>query len=221
MGYLAAWRILNAADFGVPQLRPRVVIVALRREIWDRFDWPQVQPHNPPSVGETLYPLMASRGWRGAEAWRKKADDIAPTIVGGSKKPGGPDLGPTRAKRAWATLGVDGMGIADLPPGPEHPANHMPRLTVDVLTFQVTEIAKTCLERLKFPGIAGSSSRTQKSDLRDLRLLRPRGERPHSSAAKHRNELAPFHSITSSALVCSACGTVSPSTLAVLRLITS
>jgi site-specific DNA-cytosine methylase len=74
MGYLAAWRILNAADFGVPQLRPRVVIVALRREIWDRFDWPQVQPHNPPSVGETLYPLMASRGWRGAEAWRKKAD---------------------------------------------------------------------------------------------------------------------------------------------------
>jgi DNA (cytosine-5)-methyltransferase 1 len=133
MGYLAAWRILNAADFGVPQLRPRVVIVALTREIWDRFDWPQVQPHNPPSVGETLYPLMASRGWRGAKAWREKADDIAPTIVGGSKKHGGPDLGPTRAKRAWATLGVDGMGISDLPPGPEHPANHMPRLTVPMV----------------------------------------------------------------------------------------
>src|SRR5690606_26278421 len=48
--------------------------------------------------------------------------------VGGSKKHGGPDLGPTRAKRAWATLGVDGHGIADEPP----PSNFvgMPRLTV-------------------------------------------------------------------------------------------
>jgi DNA (cytosine-5)-methyltransferase 1 len=133
LGYLAAWRILNASDFGVPQLRPRVVIVALKREIWDRFDWPQVAPHNPPTVGETLFPVMASRGWKGAEAWRERADDIAPTIVGGSKKHGGPDLGPTRAKRAWASMGVDGMGIADLPPGPDAPHNHVPRLTVPMV----------------------------------------------------------------------------------------
>jgi DNA (cytosine-5)-methyltransferase 1 len=73
---------------------------------------------------------MASRGWPGAEAWRDKADEIAPTIVGGSKKHGGPDLGPTRAKRAWASIGVDGMGVADLPPGPDDPEGHMPRLTV-------------------------------------------------------------------------------------------
>jgi DNA (cytosine-5)-methyltransferase 1 len=133
MGYLAAWRILNASDFGVPQLRPRVIIVALKREIWDRFDWPQVLPHNPPTVGETLYPLMASRGWKGAEAWREKADDVAPTLVGGSKKHGGPDLGPTRAKRAWKSMGVDGMGIADLPPGPEHSCVYLPRLTVPMV----------------------------------------------------------------------------------------
>jgi DNA (cytosine-5)-methyltransferase 1 len=133
MGYLAAWRILNAADFGVPQLRPRVVIVALKRDIWDRFDWPQVQPHNPPTVGELLYPLMASRGWPGAQAWRQRADDIAPTIVGGSKKHGGPDLGPTRAKRAWASMGVDGMGVADFPPGPDDPEDYLPRLTVEMV----------------------------------------------------------------------------------------
>ncbi len=133
MGYMTGWRLLNASDFGVPQLRPRVVIVALRKDLWDRFDWPQVAQQNPPTVGETLKDLMASRGWRGAKAWAAGADEIAPTIVGGSKKHGGPDLGPTRAKRAWASLGVDGMGIADLPPGPDDPIRHTPRLTVPMV----------------------------------------------------------------------------------------
>ncbi len=71
--------------------------------------------------------LMAADGWRGASAWRTRADSIAPTIVGGSKKHGGPDLGPTRAKRAWEALGVDGRGIADMPPAQDF--RGMPRLT--------------------------------------------------------------------------------------------
>jgi len=71
---------------------------------------------------------MASRGWPGADAWREKACSIAPTIVGGSLKHGGPDLGPTRAKKAWEALGVDGHGIVDEPPGPDFVGN--PRLTV-------------------------------------------------------------------------------------------
>lgn len=133
MGYMTGWRLLNASHFGVPQLRPRVVIVALQKDIWDRFDWPQESPRNPPTVGETLYDLMVSRGWPGAAEWSKRADEIAPTIVGGSKKHGGPDLGPTRAKRAWATMGVDGMGIADEPPGPHDPVKLKPRLTVPMV----------------------------------------------------------------------------------------
>lgn len=131
LGYEADWRLLNASDFGVPQLRPRVVIVALQKGLADSFDWPSVELHNPQTVGETLYDLMASRGWRGAAAWRERANDIAPTIVGGSKKHGGPDLGPTRAKRAWASLGVDGLGIADEPPGPDFVG--MPKLTVPMV----------------------------------------------------------------------------------------
>jgi DNA (cytosine-5)-methyltransferase 1 len=78
---------------------------------------------------------MASRGWPGAEAWRELADKIAPTIVGGSHKHGGPDLGPTRAKRAWAAMGVDGMGIADEPPGPDFPLDGAPKLTVEMVAF--------------------------------------------------------------------------------------
>jgi len=128
MGYVADWRLLNASDFGVPQLRPRVVIVALKRELSDEFDWPTALPHNPPTVGETLKDLMAAKGWGGAEAWAARANDIAPTVVGGSKKHGGPDLGPTRARRAWASLGVEGRTIAEEAPSPDFVG--MPRLTV-------------------------------------------------------------------------------------------
>lgn len=127
LGYETDWRLLNASDFGVPQLRPRVVIIAIRRDLTDAFDWPSVSPHNPPTVGETLRDLMAANGWRGAATWASRANDIAPTIVGGSKKHGGPDLGPTRAKKAWASLGVEGRTIADS--APEQDFIGMPRLT--------------------------------------------------------------------------------------------
>jgi len=65
-----------------------------------------------------------------------------------------------------------------------------------------------------------------KSDDRHRRLLRARRERPrHCRAAEQRDELAPLqlcgHSITSSARPSNGSGTVSPSALAVLRLMTS
>ena len=106
LGYEADWRLLNASDFGVSQLRPRVAIVATRKEYWSDFSWPSVDRVNPKTVGQMLHPMMASGGWLGADQWRERANDIAPTVVGGSKKHGGPDLGPTRAKKAWASLGM-------------------------------------------------------------------------------------------------------------------
>lgn len=131
MGYHTEWRLLNASDFGVAQLRPRVVIVALHKAISDHFTWPAGTGSAPPTVGETLYDLISERGWKDARAWKKRADEIAPTIVGGSLKHGGPDLGPTRAKKAWATLCVDGRGIADEPPARDFVG--MPRLTVPMV----------------------------------------------------------------------------------------
>lgn len=129
--YDPQWRLLNASHFGVPQLRPRVVLVAMRRRYASNFRWPDHRfTRTAPTVGEALYRQMASRGWKGAEKWKVRANTIAPTLVGGSKKHGGPDLGPTRAKRAWAALGVDGHGIADDPPGPNFVGT--PRLTVEM-----------------------------------------------------------------------------------------
>lgn len=128
LGYKTDWQLLNASDYGVSQLRPRVVFVAIRKDRWEHFHWPKPRAVRPPTVGDLLYDLMASRGWKGASAWRGRANEIAPTIVGGSLKHGGPDLGPTRARRAWASLGVDGLGIADEPPAPDFVG--MPKLTV-------------------------------------------------------------------------------------------
>ncbi|MFM8330722.1 MAG: DNA cytosine methyltransferase, partial [Candidatus Methylumidiphilus sp.] len=127
LGYTAAWRLLNACDYGVSQLRPRVVFVAVRKDWAEGFAWPEPAPCAPPSVGALLHDLMAANGWRGAGRWREQAGLIAPTLVGGSKKHGGPDLGPTRAKKAWAALGVDGHGLADAAPPPDFIG--MPRLT--------------------------------------------------------------------------------------------
>jgi DNA (cytosine-5)-methyltransferase 1 len=128
LGYRSDWHLLNASDFGVSQLRPRVVFVALEKELFSDFAWPSGNFGIPPTVGEVLYDLMAANGWHGAKFWQRQADEIAPTIVGGSLKHGGPDLGPTRARRAWASLGVDGQGLADKAPAGTHVG--MPRLTV-------------------------------------------------------------------------------------------
>lgn len=128
LGYEVDWRLLNASEFGVPQLRPRVVIVAMKKEMADTFEWPAVATHNPKTVGETLHDLMAANGWRGAAQWRERANEIAPTVVGGSKKHGGPDLGPTRSRKAWASLGVNGLTLAE--EAPEKDFVGMPRLTV-------------------------------------------------------------------------------------------
>ncbi|WP_067509360.1 DNA cytosine methyltransferase [Actinoplanes sp. TFC3] len=115
LGYVAFWQLLQASDYGVPQLRPRFVLVALRPEDAPYFQWPEPVEQTP-TVGEAIGDLMASNGWEGAKAWAKRANRIAPTIVGGSKKHGGADLGPTRAKRAWAELSVDALGVADEAP---------------------------------------------------------------------------------------------------------
>ena len=93
------------------------------------FTWPEPRPGDTATVGETLFRLMAANGWPGAESWAAKANDIAPTIVGGSKKHGGADLGPTRAKRAWRELGVDALGVADAAPSADDQVTLLPKLT--------------------------------------------------------------------------------------------
>lgn len=128
MGYECDWRIVNASDYGVSQSRSRAILIALKKEYFEYFQWPKRLEKSPLTVGELLYEEMASRGWENVLKWKIKADKIAPTLVGGSKKHGGADLGPTRAKQYWAQLGVDGRGLADHPP--MNGFSDLPKLTL-------------------------------------------------------------------------------------------
>lgn len=140
------WRRLDAKHYGVPQLRPRAILVAIHRSAVRPgsagFQWPTGIKGGEVTVLEKLEKSMLARckafwdknadgeparpGERSGrtvfEDWKRRITQasaagktVAPTLVGGSRKHGGADLGPTRAKRAWAELGIDGMGIANHP----------------------------------------------------------------------------------------------------------
>lgn len=131
MGYESDWKLLNSSDYGVPQLRPRFILVAFRGSKLKNFKWPDPKPVTT-TVGASIAHLMGANGWEGVEAWSQKANGIAPTLVGGSKKHGGPDLGPTRSKQAWAKLGVKASSIAETAPSADFPHDDPPRLTVQM-----------------------------------------------------------------------------------------
>ncbi|MGW0954822.1 DNA cytosine methyltransferase [Streptomyces sp. NPDC002545] len=140
LGYtVCKWDVLEASDFGVPQLRPRAILVAFRNDVIKdlKYEWPTATHEDPVSVAKSLKPSMeerfepyfegihAERAHEAFSRWLRKARErdtelkdkggsgIAPTLVGGSKKHGGADLGPSRAKAAWKQLGISGMGVAN------------------------------------------------------------------------------------------------------------
>ncbi|MFF5589348.1 DNA cytosine methyltransferase [Streptomyces hygroscopicus] len=119
LGYRFRWFVLNAADFGVPQERKQGVLVALKDQYFDAFRPPEPTVREYLSVGRALGRSMAMRGWPDADRWAAQALSVAPTLVGGSDRRGGADLGPTGTKKAWARMGVDGGTVADEVPGPD------------------------------------------------------------------------------------------------------
>src|SRR5262249_16469247 len=88
------------------------------------------------------------------------------------------------------------------------------------LAFGVASLVEALAERRRT--IIGSGrAEVNESDHRHRWLLRVRDERPRCCASQCRDELAPFHSITSSAATRRFCGIVRPNDFAVLRLITN
>ena len=54
-GYVGEWKLLHASDFGVPQLRPRFVLVAMRPEDHAYFHFPDTDTRETTTVGDALY----------------------------------------------------------------------------------------------------------------------------------------------------------------------
>lgn len=129
LGYETKWRVLNASDFGVAQLRPRFLLVALKAADMKYFRWPTPSAQRA-TVADAIGDLVGTNGWIGTDEWARRAQTIAPTIVGGSKKHGGADLGPTRARAEWAKLGVNGISLVADAPSASHPVDEAFRLTV-------------------------------------------------------------------------------------------
>src|SRR5262245_8085523 len=92
-------------------------------------------------------------------------------------------------------------------------------LNGDVLSVDVASLLQARTKCSQEMGICLSGSAADVSDRLDGLLgLRPCRDRPCDRAAEQRDELAPLHSITSSARASTVDGTSRPSVLAVLRL---
>src|SRR5262249_53098261 len=90
-----------------------------------------------------------------------------------------------------------------------------------ILTLDEAGLLQALAERAQALCVHVGVIDAHKSNYWNCGLLRPRRERPRGRAAEERDELAPFHSITSSASASNLSGISRPSALAVLRLITS
>ncbi|BDH03608.1 DNA cytosine methyltransferase [Streptomyces seoulensis] len=178
----SAWRRIDAKHFGVPQLRPRAILVAIHEDALEsggaEFEWPLRLEGEEVTVFDKLEESMRERcgefwdrNWEGKRAksgqrtgevvyrdWRQAALEakgvgrgVAPTLVGGSRKHGGADLGPTRAKRAWAALGVDAMGVANDPHECD-PERDLFRPAGPMLTVQQAAVIQGFPDGWKFQG---------------------------------------------------------------------
>ncbi|WP_210164028.1 MULTISPECIES: DNA cytosine methyltransferase [unclassified Mesorhizobium] len=76
LGYAVDWRLFNAADFGVPQARQRVFIVAMLRRYSSAFAWPEPAAKPPIWLGrcqglavERYRPGSHHRRWLKEARW--------------------------------------------------------------------------------------------------------------------------------------------------------
>lgn len=62
-GYVVDWCLISSSVYGVPQLRPRSILVATHRDLEGCFVWPEARPEEATTAQETLHDLIAASGW--------------------------------------------------------------------------------------------------------------------------------------------------------------
>src|SRR5258705_11500814 len=91
----------------------------------------------------------------------------------------------------------------------------------NVLSGHISDFAQAAAKAFHQVRALAGRNTVQEPDQRHRHLLRLRRERPRRPASQRRDELAPLHSITSSARASSNGGTSRPSALATVRLMTN
>src|SRR5260370_27975861 len=77
LGYETEWQVLNASEFGVPQLRPRFILVAMTAAAREHFERPNATGA-PPTLSQTPRDLMASHASPRPRARAQQAHRIRP-----------------------------------------------------------------------------------------------------------------------------------------------
>ena len=80
-GYNVYWDLLNASDFGVHQLRPRAVLVGVRKDLDTGFELPKPNGEEV-TVGEALYDLSNKL----RKTWDETMEDMPEATVKISRK---------------------------------------------------------------------------------------------------------------------------------------
>lgn len=68
IGYQCKWKVLNAADFGAPQMRERLFIVGSRDN--ESFEWPNPTHANSVNEEDSRQPLLFGHNGLGLPPWR-------------------------------------------------------------------------------------------------------------------------------------------------------
>lgn len=86
-GYAVHHRVLDAADFGVPQQRRRIFFVGVREDLPDKFDWPIPNYHTHPAIEDVMLP-SAPPQYLLETLWRNRS--VLGNVRANGKKPNHP-----------------------------------------------------------------------------------------------------------------------------------
>lgn len=121
LGYEGRLFPIAACDYGLAQLRPRVVLIAFRDGLMSKFRMPPILTPTPVTLGEQLFDLVSENGWKFAKDWAKDtAKRAGYTLTGASDQVGRGGFSMNVRKEDWSALGIDSTGIAKEAPAEDH-----------------------------------------------------------------------------------------------------